>query len=158
MKDRFGGRKRTSIFSGMAFTVISFALVLCFFYWALAETTSSVESEQLNSTRQSVRRAAVHCYAVEGQYPPSLGYLEERYGLRVDTSKVIVQYQPVAANLLPEINVFSVKELTDEQGADNSLLDADLAGAGIAQTPDSDDGEPLPPDTDMAGLLLEDAI
>jgi hypothetical protein len=54
---------------------------------------------------QAVRRAAVTCYADEGIYPPTLDYLQEHYGLQVDTRRFTVDYQVFAENLMPDITV-----------------------------------------------------
>ena len=70
-------------------------------------------AKSLRSTEEGVRRAAVHCYAIEGQYPESVDYLEENYGLRIDHDRYLVHYDIFADNILPEITVFS---LADEQG------------------------------------------
>ena len=64
-----------------------------------------VDEEALALTEEAVRRAAVQCYALEGVYPPSLAYLEEHYGVAVDESRCFVDYQYVAANLMPDITV-----------------------------------------------------
>ena len=34
----------------------------------------------------AVQQSALQCYTVEGAYPPNLEYLEENYGLRVNTT------------------------------------------------------------------------
>lgn len=65
-------------------------------------------AQQLRQTEQSVRRAAVTCYAVEGFYPESLDYLTEHYGIRVDESKFLVDYQSIASNIMPEILIVEV--------------------------------------------------
>ncbi|MDO4270926.1 MAG: hypothetical protein Q4C72_08410 [Eubacteriales bacterium] len=52
-----------------------------------------------------LRRAASYCYAVEGRYPPDLAYLAEEYGVRYDTSRFYVFYEPVSANLTPSVTV-----------------------------------------------------
>ncbi|MDY3617819.1 hypothetical protein [Agathobaculum sp.] len=57
-----------------------------------------------------VRRAAVYCYAVEGRYPPDLAYLTAQYGVRYDTHRFYVFYQPFAANLMPDITVVEAEE------------------------------------------------
>jgi len=54
---------------------------------------------------KAVRRSAVQCYAIEGAYPVSLEELEERYGLRVDQERWMVDYRYVADNLSPDITV-----------------------------------------------------
>lgn len=54
---------------------------------------------------KAVHRSAVQCYAIEGAYPVSLEDLEERYGLRVDQERWMVDYRYVADNLSPDITV-----------------------------------------------------
>ncbi|NLF79901.1 MAG: hypothetical protein GX572_01765 [Clostridia bacterium] len=57
---------------------------------------------------QSLRRAAVSCYAIEGRYPPSLDYLTRHYGVVIDGSKYEVFYTGVfASNIMPEITVIA---------------------------------------------------
>ncbi len=63
------------------------------------------DRENLAMTEESIRRAAVECYALEGAYPPSLDCLTGRYGVTVDTGRYFVDYRYVAANLLPDITV-----------------------------------------------------
>ncbi len=66
---------------------------------------SRADEESLDLTAQAIRRAAVQCYALEGAYPANLSHLEERYGVQVDESRFFVDYQYVAANLMPDITV-----------------------------------------------------
>ena len=54
---------------------------------------------------EAVRRSALQCYAVEGVYPPDLAYLEENYGLQVNTGDFHVTYEAFASNLPPMIRV-----------------------------------------------------
>lgn len=68
-----------------------------------------VSREALDLAENSIRRAAVQCYALEGFYPPDLDYLTGRYGVSVDAEKYFVDYQYVAANLMPDITVLSLK-------------------------------------------------
>ena len=68
---------------------------------------SRADEESLDLTAQAIRRAAIQCYALGGAYPANLSYLEERYGVQVDESRVFVDYQYVAANLMPDITVLS---------------------------------------------------
>ncbi len=89
------------------------AMLLVFLVVNLNTMAQKTAEESLRSTEEGVRRAAVHCYAIEGQYPESVDYLEENYGLRIDHERYIVHYDIFADNILPEITVFS---LADEQG------------------------------------------
>lgn len=82
------------------------AAVLVLILWAASgRLAGRADSEALELTARSIRRAAVQCYALEGAYPPSLSYLEEHYAVAVDESRCFVDYQYVAANLMPDITV-----------------------------------------------------
>lgn len=63
------------------------------------------DRENLALAEQSIRRAAVECYALEGWYPPDLSYLKEHYGVSVDENRYWVDYQYVGGNLMPDITV-----------------------------------------------------
>ncbi len=58
--------------------------------------SDKAEKESLAMTEESVRRAAVECYALEGFYPPSLDYLIGRYGVTLDEDRYFVDYQYIA--------------------------------------------------------------
>ena len=73
--------------------------------------TGRADREGLALAEQSVRRAAVECYALEGAYPENLDYLKERYGLAVDETRYFVDYRYVASNLMPDITVLPRAEV-----------------------------------------------
>lgn len=84
--------------------LLAVAAVFC-----LATAVSNLQSgrdrqgrEQLEDT---IRRAAVTCYATEGVYPPTLSYLEKHYGVQVDAERYTVDYHVFAENLVPDITV-----------------------------------------------------
>ena len=52
-----------------------------------------------------MRRSALQCYVVEGVYPPDLAYLEDNYGLQVNTEDYYVTYEAFSSNLPPTIRV-----------------------------------------------------
>lgn len=77
--------------------------------WSAGDMGSGAESEQADILRQAVVRSAAECYALEGSYPPDIGYLEAHYGLSVDHEKYIVHYRVEGSNLPPDIDVFRKK-------------------------------------------------
>lgn len=80
------------------------ALLLCF-----SRGISRLEEIHLEEGRQqleqALRRTAVTCYAAEGSYPPSVGYMERHYGLQYDRKHYTVHYTVSASNLMPDITV-----------------------------------------------------
>ena len=66
---------------------------------------TDLEDSGATAIREAVRRSALQCYAVEGVYPPNLRYLEENYGLQVNTEDYYISYEAFASNLPPTVKV-----------------------------------------------------
>lgn len=64
----------------------------------------------LEIARDAIDRAVMHCYALEGAYPPNLNYLRRYYGLAVDETQYIIVYERVAQNIYPVINLYLPEE------------------------------------------------
>ncbi|MBQ9250327.1 MAG: hypothetical protein IJ179_08155 [Oscillospiraceae bacterium] len=79
-------------------------LVLCTAVWKPGRDLSE---ESAAAIQEAVQRTARQCYVVEGVYPPSLSYLEENYGLQVNTKDFYVTYEAFASNLPPTVHVTS---------------------------------------------------
>lgn len=71
---------------------------------------TDLEDSGALAIREAVRRSALQCYAVEGVYPPNLQYLEDNYGLQVNTKDYYVSYEAFASNLPPTVKVVNRKE------------------------------------------------
>lgn len=140
MRGRFGAKSSGGALRGILPAACFFVLVVAFFFWTVTGMTASVEGEQLKAAEQAIRRTAVHCYAVEGQYPPSLKYMEDHYGLRVDKERYVVHYQPIAANLMPAIEVFPMSELDSPPDLD---APDPFAADGFGQTVIIDDDDAI---------------
>ncbi len=75
------------------------------FWIVVSSVDESTVSRQKESLENAINRDIIHCYAVEGYYPPSLDYLVKHYGLTYDHDTFIVDYQPVGANIRPEVTI-----------------------------------------------------
>jgi hypothetical protein len=82
------------------------AIVLIGFSYSLHVVTENTLAEQKKTLENSIKRSVIHCYAVEGYYPESMDYLEEHYGIDYDKDVFVVDYQPFAENIMPDITVF----------------------------------------------------
>ena len=85
--------------------VLAAALVV-FVAVQLVRFDSGLRRQQLAAVQQSVHNAVIHCYSLEGSYPPSLDYLAHNYGLILDSRHYIYDYRVFASNVPPEIHVF----------------------------------------------------
>ena len=61
--------------------------------------------DSVQSIRETVMQRALQCYVIEGAYPESFEYLEENYGLTVNTEEYKIVYTPYAENLPPDVRV-----------------------------------------------------
>lgn len=98
-KNPFGAAVRALLLPAVAT-----AAILCFFT-ALSNLESGRADEGRRQLEEALRRSAVACYAAEGVYPPDLTYLEDHYGLQIDTDRYTVYYDVFASNLMPDITV-----------------------------------------------------
>jgi hypothetical protein len=86
---------------GLGLFIAIAALILT----GLSSTEKAGDAEQAKLLRDSISRAVVSCYALEGGYPESLQYLVENYNVRIDESKFIVHYTIFASNIMPDIDI-----------------------------------------------------
>lgn len=75
-------------------------------YVGLGNLGNTQEEKQIEIARDAIIKAAVQCYALESQYPSSLGYLVDNYGLTIDESKYVYHYRTIGSNMVPEIQIF----------------------------------------------------
>lgn len=73
----------------------------------LLSPKQAYDEQGKKTLENAVVRAAVHCYAVEGAYPPSIEYLEDTYGLIIDHERFLVDYVIFASNVMPDVTVYS---------------------------------------------------
>jgi hypothetical protein len=85
------------------------ALVLWGVVTGASKTQDQAAEQAQKLTEESIRRAAVQCYALEGIYPVNIEYLMDHYGIRPDTNRFIIHYQFIADNLLPDIAVLPIE-------------------------------------------------
>jgi len=98
-KKRFGSLE-------IVITILIFVAVMVWFNVGYNSIKISTSTEQLNEARQTISKAVVLCYSIEGVFPPDIDYLKDNYGLVIDEGKYIVHYDAFASNLMPEITLF----------------------------------------------------
>ena len=109
MNNRFnrpGLKKR--IIESMNFSVFFFVLIIVVFLIGISFIASTSSRDQKQVLTDAVNKDIIHCYAIEGYYPPSLAYIEEHYGLTYDKSKYLVDYVPVGDNIMPSVTIVEI--------------------------------------------------
>ncbi|MDR0434328.1 MAG: hypothetical protein LBH21_04590 [Gracilibacteraceae bacterium] len=116
MRNRFAKeRNRFALLKTWGMSLIFFGGVVLLCWQGLGQADSGAAAEKLEAARKAVARAAVHCYALEGEYPPDLAYLRDHYGLRLDRN-FVYHYEGFASNIMPDITVLPKNgPLTEER-------------------------------------------
>ncbi|MBQ4051630.1 MAG: hypothetical protein IJD13_08355 [Oscillospiraceae bacterium] len=69
-----------------------------------AQTGEASDERARQAAEDTIRRAMVTCYAIEGFYPSSLDYLCEYYGVAAD-ERFVVEYEAFGGNIMPQVTV-----------------------------------------------------
>lgn len=97
------------IFSKIHLTYIAFVVVIVLVGFGLSTLSNTTSESKRDSLESAIRRDVMHCYAIEGTYPPSLSYMEQHYGLTYDKTEFFVDYQSNGGNLIPDITIIELK-------------------------------------------------
>ncbi|MCL1829122.1 MAG: hypothetical protein FWG32_06465 [Oscillospiraceae bacterium] len=90
------------------FPILLFAGIVVIFIFSLNNAKESSAAEERRIAEESIRRAVVSCYAIEGTYPESYEYIKENYKVRIDEKKFFIRYEVFASNIMPEFRIVEV--------------------------------------------------
>ena len=106
MNRRVFRAKRTSEALKAVFIIAVIVVLVALVHTGINNLSSKQEQKQLEIAQDAIIRAAVQCYALESQFPPSLQHLVDNYGLTIDEERFIYHYRVFGSNMVPEIKVF----------------------------------------------------
>lgn len=102
-------KSERSLFQELFFPVLLFILTIGAAGAAGVYFRHTSNMQSVDLLRQSARRAVVQCYAIEGNYPADVEYLEQNYGLEYNHDKYFIDYQIFASNVMPDLEVYERK-------------------------------------------------
>ena len=105
MSRRFIKNRQTSYLRNVLISIALFLAVFGFFSYGIVSVQKDMEKNEMETLQSAVTRDITRCYAQEGTYPESLAYLKKHYGLTYDSSKYFVDYQPLGANIMPDVTI-----------------------------------------------------
>ena len=94
----------------MNFSVFFFVIVIAAFLFGISFIASTSSKDQKDVLTDALNKDVIHCYAVEGYYPPSLAYIEDHYGLTYDKSRYLIDYVPVGDNIMPSVTIVEINK------------------------------------------------
>lgn len=96
---------KNRIFNSFNVSILIFVAILGLFFFGVSSVSSSEITNDKEILEEAVLHDVIHCYSIEGTYPPSVSYMEKHYGLTYDKDKYIVDYQFIGANIMPQIDI-----------------------------------------------------
>lgn len=111
MRTKVRKRSLLEVLKGHLLSIVFFIVIFGLFIGGIRSAEANSAAEEKRVLEESINKAVVSCYALEGAYPDSIEHLEENYGLVYDKDKYRILYSVFASNLMPEISVVSMDEL-----------------------------------------------
>lgn len=108
--NRFETKEKNYIFNQTTASVIIFAVIMTMFIIAVSFIAKRDYMDSKEVLNDAIKRDVIHCFAVEGHYPESVGYMEENYGLIYDQNKYIVDYTLEGDNIYPTVVIIERSE------------------------------------------------
>ena len=85
--------------------VAAVVVVLVLVFGVFGHAGKDNSEETIQAIKNAVLEKALQCYVIEGAYPSKLSYLEEHYGLIVNTDDYVIDYRAAGENLTPQVTV-----------------------------------------------------
>lgn len=98
------------IFSSFTLSIIVFVAVIGIFIFGISAVSNSSVVNDKEILTEAINKDIVHCYCVEGMYPPNVKYMKDHYGLTYDDKKFIVDYEYVGANIMPKVMIIQKQQ------------------------------------------------
>ena len=86
-------------------SIAFFLAVIIVFLLGISVLSHSSLRDEKQILTNAINNDIVHCYAVEGFYPPTLEYIEEHYGLSYNTDKYLIDYESIGNNIMPNFMI-----------------------------------------------------
>lgn len=85
------------------FILATMAVLVASIVPLLDSTWTRTGQWRAQTIQTGINRALSQCYALEGEYPPTLSYLVENYNITLDEAHYFYWYQYNGGNLRPEV-------------------------------------------------------
>lgn len=115
----FQKSKKKSYIRSIIYAVL-IIIFLHILFFAINWDKDYIDNQEISLIEQSIKKAVINCYAIEGVYPQDIEYIEKNYGVSINHDKYVVDYQIFAPNILPDIEVVPKGKWYLDNGGDES--------------------------------------
>ncbi|MCL1999577.1 MAG: hypothetical protein FWG65_12520 [Turicibacter sp.] len=101
---RTAGENIRALFMPLLFLFVTLGIVV----YGLNQASEASREEARRTLEESLQRAIITSYAIEGRYPPTLEHIVNNFGIRIDESRFVVFYEVFASNIMPALAVIDL--------------------------------------------------
>lgn len=98
------------IFSTFSLSLVTFIAVIVLFIYGIAAVSNSSVVNDKEILTEAIQHDIIHCYCVEGMYPPNVKYMQNHYGLTYDDDKFIIDYEYIGSNIMPKVMIIQKQQ------------------------------------------------
>lgn len=109
MRQRFVTGNKNNYIRNIIISIFIFVAIFALFTSGISAASSRTGEEERETLEAALTRSITHCYAIEGQYPESLEYLKENYGLTYNEASFYIDYQPLGSDIMPDVTIINRK-------------------------------------------------
>ncbi|MCL2865693.1 MAG: hypothetical protein FWE25_09155 [Lachnospiraceae bacterium] len=104
--NRFSNTKKDKSFIyRLILPLLLFVAIVLIFLNSLGGLQEQNVQQQQEALHNALNKSIIHSYATYGFYPPSLNFIKERYQLNFNENLFYVDYQPLGANIIPDVTI-----------------------------------------------------
>ena len=96
------------VLRGFIVPVLFTVAVMGMIIYGLRQTEEASRAEGLRVLEDSIRRAVITAYAIDGRYPGSIEDIVGQFGINIDETRFVVHYRIFASNIMPDITVLEI--------------------------------------------------
>ena len=116
MAEIFGTKRRPDLMkTAFAMIIAILVAVVLLIISGIAGYKDRYKKTYLENVRSAIYDTLITCYALEGSYPETIGYLADHYGLVLDKKKYIFRYELTGSNLFPDYEVMPYSDPDTDQ-------------------------------------------
>lgn len=103
-------KKHFLTIKGLIIPLALFFAVVIFFMISFNNADKKITNNEVDTLYKAINSAVSVCYSIEGRYPDSIEYIEEHYGVVIDHDRFVVDYDIIASNIKPTVNIIEIKK------------------------------------------------
>lgn len=107
-------KKSKKNYKGFIIRIIILVVIIISFVMLIIYIEKDAKKNELFLIENAIEKAIINCYAVDGEYPTSIDYLIENYGIVIDEERFDVYLEKIDVGIFPKVTIIENQEGGEE--------------------------------------------